>query len=68
MKNRDELKGKAEQVGGRIKEGVGRLTQDPELEGKGLGDQAAGSVRETYGKGRRKIGEVIEDIGKNVKR
>jgi len=68
MRNKDELKGKTERFTGRVKEEVGRMTDNPDLEGEGLGDQAVGSVRETYGKGRRKVGEVIEDIGEDLKR
>ena len=68
MRNRDELEGKADQLKGRIKEGVGKMTGDADLEGEGLGDQAAGTVQETFGRGKRKVGEAIEDVGKAVKR
>ena len=44
------------------------MTNDPELEGEGIADEAAGKTQDTIGQGRRKAGEVIEDIGKQVKK
>jgi uncharacterized protein YjbJ (UPF0337 family) len=68
MWNRDEIKGKSEQVKGRVKQRVGDLNDDPDLHDEGISDEVAGKVQEGFGKGRRKVGEVIEDIGKSVKR
>ena len=68
MWNRDEIKGKGEQVKGRVKQGVGDLNNDPDLHDEGVADEVAGKVQEGFGKGRRKVGETIEDIGKSVKR
>jgi uncharacterized protein YjbJ (UPF0337 family) len=68
MWNKDEVKGKADELKGRVKQGAGDLTNDEELHDEGVADEAAGRVQEGYGKGRRKVGEAIEDIGKNVKR
>jgi hypothetical protein len=31
-------------------------------------DEAAGGVEETLGRGRRKVGKAIEDLGKNITR
>jgi uncharacterized protein YjbJ (UPF0337 family) len=66
--NEDEIKGKADQVKGRLKQGVGDITRNEELREEGVADEAAGDVRETFGRGRRKVGEAIEDLGKNLKR
>jgi uncharacterized protein YjbJ (UPF0337 family) len=66
--NRDELKGKSQQVKGKIKQAAGDLTDDERLHGEGVADEAAGDVQEGYGRARRKVGEAIEDIGKNIKR
>jgi uncharacterized protein YjbJ (UPF0337 family) len=68
MANRDELEGKAEQVKGKIKQTVGNLTNDDELRGEGIADEAAGDVQEGFGRARRKVGEAVEDIGENIKR
>jgi uncharacterized protein YjbJ (UPF0337 family) len=65
---RDELEGKAEALKGRVKQGVGDLTNDEKLREEGLADEAAGEAQDAFGRGRRKVGEAIEDIGKTIKR
>ena len=65
--NRDELEGKGEQVKGKIKQAAGDLTDDEELHGEGVADEAAGNVQEGFGKARRKVGEAIEDLGDKLK-
>ena len=60
--NKDELKGKAEQAKGKVKEKAGELIDDPELQAKGAADQAAGKVREGFGTAKRKVSETIEDL------
>jgi uncharacterized protein YjbJ (UPF0337 family) len=66
--NRDELDGKAEQLKGKIKQAAGDLTDNAKLHDEGVADEAAGNVQEGFGRGRRKVGEVIEDIGDKIKR
>ena len=66
--NRDELEGKAEQLKGKVKQGVGDLTDNERLHDEGVADEAAGDVQEGYGKARRKVGETIEDLGDSIKK
>lgn len=66
--NKDEMEGKVDKVKGSIKENIGRVTNDRDLEAEGQGDQVEGNVKEGFGKARRKIGETIEDIGDSIKR
>jgi uncharacterized protein YjbJ (UPF0337 family) len=66
--NRDELNGKAEKVKGKLKQAAGDLTDDERLHDEGVADEAAGDVQDKFGRGRRKIGEAIEDIGEDLKR
>ena len=68
MKNRDELDGKKDQVKGRVKQAWGDLTDNERLHDEGVADEAAGDVQEGFGRARRKVGEVIEDIGDEIKR
>ena len=68
MWNDDEVKGKADQLKGRVKDAVGRATGDERLRDEGAADEASGEVQETLGKARRKVGETIEDIGDAIKR
>ena len=53
---KNEVEGKVHEVKGTIKEKVGRLTNDPDLEGEGIGENIAGTVQKTIGK----VEKVIE--------
>ncbi len=66
--NRDEIDGKGEQLKGKVKQAVGDLTDNSRLRDEGVADEAAGDVQEGFGRGRRKVGEVIEDLGDKIKR
>ena len=66
--NRDELDGKADQLKGKVKQGVGHLTDNDRLHDEGAADEAAGKVQEGYGKARRKVGEALDDIADDIKR
>jgi uncharacterized protein YjbJ (UPF0337 family) len=66
--NKDELEGRKEQLKGKAKQAAGDLTDNERLRDEGVADEAAGDVQEGFGRGRRKVGEAIEDLGKNLKR
>lgn len=66
MKYEDEIKGKGKQVKGAVKEGLGKLTGDRELEDSGTADRVKGDVQEGFGKTKRKIGEAVEDLGQKI--
>lgn len=64
--NRDEIKGKAEKAKGYVKDKAGEILNDPELEATGEAERAAGTVREGYGKAKRKVEEGIEDVAEET--
>ena len=66
--NRYEMNGKAEALKGKIKQAAGDLSDNESLHDEGLADEAAGDAQATLGRARRKVGEAIEDLGKNIKR
>ncbi len=66
LPNKDEIKGKFDQVKGDVKEKAGQAFNNPELENEGAADRAGGELREGFGTARRKVGETIEDIGEAV--
>jgi uncharacterized protein YjbJ (UPF0337 family) len=47
--NSDQVKGAGQKTGGKIKDGFGKLTGNPETQAKGKADQAKGQVRENVG-------------------
>jgi uncharacterized protein YjbJ (UPF0337 family) len=66
--NRDELEGKAKELKGRVKQGVGDLADDEKLHDEGVADEAEGEVQKGFGTARRKVGEAIEEVGEKIKR
>ncbi len=66
--NKDELDGKARAVKGKVKQGLGNLTDSERLRSEVVADEAAGDVQDTIGRGRRKIGEAIENVGEKLKK
>jgi len=68
MPNNDEIKGKLEQIKGKVKQGVGDATGDPELHDEGVADKAAGEIQEGFGTVKRKVGEAVKDLGEQIKK
>jgi uncharacterized protein YjbJ (UPF0337 family) len=52
----DEIAGKLHEVKGKIKEKVGHLTSDSDLEAEGIGEQIGGKLRKKIGQ----LEKVIE--------
>jgi uncharacterized protein YjbJ (UPF0337 family) len=53
---KDEIAGRVHEVKGTIKEKVGELTNDPDLEGEGIGEDIAGKIQNKIGQ----VQKVIE--------
>ncbi len=68
MPNKDEVKGKYEAAVGAVKEKVGHVIDDKEMERRGAAEHLDGDARQQVGKIKRKVGEAIEDIGKFVRK
>jgi uncharacterized protein YjbJ (UPF0337 family) len=66
--NKDELKGKAEAVKGKVKQAAGDLTDDEQLRDEGVVDEVAGDTQAALGRAKRKVSEAIEDVGEKIKR
>ncbi|HXT61922.1 MAG TPA: CsbD family protein [Pyrinomonadaceae bacterium] len=66
MRYEGELKGKAKQVKGRVKEGLGKATGDRTLHDEGESDRREGKLQEQVSKARRVFGETVEDIGDKI--
>jgi uncharacterized protein YjbJ (UPF0337 family) len=66
--NRDETDGKGNQIKGNLKQAAGKILDDEQLHDEGVADEAAGDVQEGFGRGRRKVGEALNDLGDKIKR
>ena len=59
----DKLEGKADELKGKIKEGVGDATDNPRLQAEGIGDQAGGKVEQAIGEAKDAWADVRRDSG-----
>ncbi len=66
MRYEDEIKGKGKQVKGAAEAKLGKLANDPNLEVKGRQERAEGTLQETVGKTRRKVGDAVKEVGKEI--
>jgi uncharacterized protein YjbJ (UPF0337 family) len=46
---KEQVTGKLDELKGKVKQGVGKATDNPGLQGEGLLDEAKGKVKEAYG-------------------
>lgn len=53
----DRTEGKLHEVKGRIKEKVGKATNDPDLEGGGEAEKQAGKVQNWIGRAEKSVGK-----------
>ena len=58
--NKDQVKGTAKDVAGKVQEGVGKAFDNKEQEAKGLGKQVEGKVQKGVGD----VKEIIKDSTK----
>jgi uncharacterized protein YjbJ (UPF0337 family) len=65
--NKDELNGKADQLKGKAKKALGDATDNERLHDEGVADDAGGEAKEAFSRGRRKVGEAVEDLGEKLK-
>ncbi|MGA9242574.1 MAG: CsbD family protein [Silvibacterium sp.] len=56
--------GTGERIGGRLKEGLGRITGNDDLAEEGLADQAAGTFRDATGAVANAAGQTIQDLSR----
>lgn len=61
MANEDELKGKAENLKGRVKEAAGTVTGNKKLEAEGAVERVKGAAQEKVGEIKRKANQPPED-------
>jgi len=64
--NRDEMEGKFDQAKGSVKQGLGNLTGDDEMRSEGAADKLKGDIKEGWGGTKRKVGDMLEDMGNAV--
>ena len=53
---------------GNLKKDIGDLSDNDRLRDEGTTDEAQGDIQEGFGRGRRKVGDAIEDLADKIKR
>ena len=64
--NKDELEGKYNQAKGSLKQGLGKVAGDEEMRSEGASDKLKGDVQEGWGGTKRKVGDMLNDMGDKV--
>lgn len=64
--NKDEIKGKVNDVVGKAKRKIGEATDDPELQGEGLGQQAKGKIQNAWGNVKDGAKDMKDDVKRDV--
>jgi uncharacterized protein YjbJ (UPF0337 family) len=66
--NKNEVRGKARQLKGRVKEAAGVVIGSRHLENEGAAERTGGEIEAGLGKARRKVGAALAGLGKAIKR
>ena len=61
--NKDQVKGKAKDIGGKIQEEAGKLVGSSEQQAKGLNKQAEGKLQKGLGDAKEAVKNVVKDSG-----
>jgi len=61
--NNDEIKGKFEQGKGTVKNKLGEMKGDRNMEAEGEAEHAKGETRETWGKFKRGVSNAVDSVG-----
>jgi uncharacterized protein YjbJ (UPF0337 family) len=64
--NKDEVKGKWEQVKGTVKDKVGEVTGNRHMEAEGEVQNAEGKSQETWGKLKRGVSDTVDSVGEAI--
>ena len=60
--NQDSVVGSAKTLGGKVQEGVGRVTGDTKTQVEGVVNQAAGAAQDLYGQAREGASDAAEAV------
>lgn len=58
----DKIKGLANQTAGNLKQAVGKATDNPKLQAKGLVQEGKGDAQEALGKAKDAVKKTVDDI------
>lgn len=59
---KEQITGKLDELKGKVKQGIGKTTDDPGLQGEGIADEAKGKLKQAYGN----LKDAIKDSDKKA--
>jgi uncharacterized protein YjbJ (UPF0337 family) len=62
--SKNRVTGTGTRLGGKLKEGIGNLTGNPDLANEGLADQVAGSLKDAAGSVAQAAGQTLHDLNR----
>ena len=65
--NKSEIRGKMNKAKGAVKEKIGHAVGNRKMEREGAAARSKGSIQETVGKARRKVGDAVKGLGKTLR-
>jgi uncharacterized protein YjbJ (UPF0337 family) len=63
---KEHVTGKMDELKGKLKQGVGKATNNPNLQGEGVVDEAKGKVKQGYGDVKDAIKRTDKEAGSDV--
>ena len=63
---KEQITGKADELKGKMKQGIGKATNNPNLQGEGVVDETKGKVKEAYGDVKNAIKHADKKAGSDV--
>jgi uncharacterized protein YjbJ (UPF0337 family) len=66
--NRDQIKGKIDNLKGRVKEALGAASGDKRTEAEGLGERVKGAVQKKFGDAKETVTRREDDDGSSMHR
>jgi uncharacterized protein YjbJ (UPF0337 family) len=64
---KEQFTGKVDELKGKVKQGIGKATNNPKLQGEGVADEAKGKAKQTYGDIKNAIKSTDKKAGSDVK-
>ena len=63
---KEQITGKLDELKGRGKQGIGKVSNDPDLEVEGAMDEAKGKLKQAYGNMKDAIKSADKEVGSDV--
>ena len=64
---KEHVTGKVDELKGKAKQGIGKATDDPGLQGEGVVDEVKGKVKQAYGDAKDAIKKADKKAGSDIK-